>query len=257
MFAKIIRQLVPERFRPIGYLTHLSRERTDCSVRKGPFEGMRYVQSAQGSAYIPKLLGIYERELYPLVEEIIAIAPDMIVDIGAAEGYYAVGLARRLPETRVVAFEMEEAGRASLAEMASMNGVMERLDLRGKCEAEDLESVLEDIPNPVVICDVEGYEELLLDMEIAPSLKRACILVELHDFVIPGITEKLKQRFSASHRICHLWQEPRSRTEFPWRTLGTALLPVSYLDWAVSEWRPVRMAWFWMTPLEIGSRTVE
>ena len=35
------------------------------------------------------------------------------------------------------------------------------------------------------------------------------------------------------------------------RTLGTMALPVSYLDWAVSEWRPERMSWLWMTPKSI------
>ena len=41
MIAKIIRTLIPERFRPIGYLTHLARERTGCIVKLGPFAGMR------------------------------------------------------------------------------------------------------------------------------------------------------------------------------------------------------------------------
>ena len=54
--APLIRRLIPDRFRPIGYLTHLARERTGCVVKQGPFAGMRYVQVSQGSAYIPKLL---------------------------------------------------------------------------------------------------------------------------------------------------------------------------------------------------------
>ncbi len=102
--------------------------------------------------------------------------------------------------------------------------------------------------HPVVVCDVEGYEEKLLDPKAVPALCRATILVELHDFIIPSITEKLKERFGATHRIEHIWQQPRSRADFPWRTLGTMLLPKSYLDWAVSEWRPVRMSWLWMVP---------
>jgi hypothetical protein len=30
----------------------------------------------------------------------------------------------------------------------------------------------------------------------------------------------------------------------------TGLLPRSYLNWAVSEWRPTRMSWLWMRPLK-------
>ena len=50
--------------------------------------------------------------------------------------------------------------------------------------------------------------------------------------------------------VTFLWHEERSRDEFPWRTLGTSVLPRRYLDWAVSEWRPERMSWLWMQPVK-------
>ncbi|MEQ1752226.1 MAG: hypothetical protein ABL974_22590, partial [Prosthecobacter sp.] len=81
-----------------------------------------------------------------------------------------------------------------------------------------------------------------------PALRTAAILVELHDFITPNVTETLKTRFEATHQISHIWQEPRTQKDVPWRTLGMKLLPASYIDWAVSEWRPVRMAWLWMEP---------
>ena len=246
--AGFIRQWVPERFRPIGYLTHLARKRTSSTVRLGPFKGMRYVDTAQGSAYIPKLLGIYERELTPQIEDMISRRPGLIVDLGAAEGYYAVGLARRLADTRVIAFEMEPSGQAALQKMAVLNNADDQVDIRGKCEPADLAEALGNESDAVVVCDVEGYEEKLLDPVAVPALKQASILVELHDFLVPNITQTLMQRFEATHHIEQVWQQPRSRDEFPWRTLGTSLLPDSYLDWSVSEWRPVRMSWLWMTP---------
>jgi hypothetical protein len=134
--------------------------------------------------------------------------------------------------------------------MADMNRVANRVEIRGKCEPADLAAVIGDIAAPVLICDTEGYEEKLLDPELVPALARTTILVELHDFIIPGITERLQDRFSRTHRIKHIWQQPRSRNQFPWRTFGTTLLPNSYLDWSVSEWRPVRMAWLSMEPNE-------
>jgi predicted O-methyltransferase YrrM len=209
---------------------------------------MRYGLSSVGSAYIPKLLGIYERELAPIIEGACSRSPQLIVDIGAAEGYYAVGMALRSPTSRIVAFEMEAAGRACLKKMAEANNVQTRIDLRGKCEAPDLEALLKDDASPLVICDVEGYEDRLLDPVLSPSLRRAGILVELHDFIIPGVSDLLQARFESTHTIQLIRQQPRSRDEFPWRTFVTALLPGSYHDWAVSEWRPVPMSWFYMTP---------
>jgi hypothetical protein len=120
--------------------------------------------------------------------------------------------------------------------------------VRGKCEPTDLYAVLAGTKQSVIICDAEGYEEKLLDPLALPALADATILVELHDFIVPGITEALKARFSGTHDIEHIRQQPRSRKQFPWRTVGTRLLPGSYLDWSVSEWRPVRMAWLWMEP---------
>jgi predicted O-methyltransferase YrrM len=248
MLASFLRRLIPERFRPIGYLTHLARERTGSTVAAGPFVGLKYGGVSQGSAYIPKLLGIYERELTPQVAEIVSLHPRLIVDIGAAEGYYAVGLARLLPEARVIGFEMEASGREALSAMAARNAVAERVEVRGKCEPHDLVAALGHEDSAVVICDVEGYEEVLLDPAAVPRLANAAILVELHDFLVPGLRETIRERFAASHEITLITQEPRTRQDFPWRTLGTALLPNAYLDWAVSEWRPVVMEWYWMVP---------
>lgn len=246
--GNVIRTVIPERFRPIGYLQSLTRKQTLCRVRLGPFAGMRYGLCSVGSAYIPKLLGTYERELADLVEVVCSRNPELIIDIGAAEGYYAVGLALRNRTSRVIAFESEESGRAALGDMAELNQVTSRIEIRGKCEAADLESTLAGAIFPIVICDVEGYEEHLLDMAAVPSLSSATILVEMHDFVRPGLTDILRERFDGSHHIRCVLQESRSRSDFPWRTVVTAVLPNSYLEWAVSEWRPVRMSWLWMDP---------
>jgi hypothetical protein len=143
---------------------------------------------------------------------------------------------------------MEPIGQNALREMAALNGVSARIEIRGKCEPADLAAALGGEPDAVVVCDVEGYEEKLLDPIAVPALLHTAILVELHDFIIPQITETLKQRFGRTHRITHVWQEPRAISDFPWRTLGTSLLPKSYLEWSVSEWRPVRMAWLWLQP---------
>ncbi|HZR18616.1 MAG TPA: hypothetical protein VFE51_15090 [Verrucomicrobiae bacterium] len=247
---------MPERYRPIGYLTQLVRRRTSDRVRCGPFASMHYSAGAIGSAYLPKLLGCYERELTTVVEAVCSERPKLIVDIGAAEGYYAVGLARRNPQARVIAFEQNPAGRIALERMCWLNGVHDRVDVRGHCSPADLEPALqgglEPSPHngkgPFVLCDVEGDEGFLLDPKAVPGLKSAWLLVETHDFIHPGITELLQARFAATHLVQQIWQEPRLGAEFPFQSIGTAMLPKSYLDWAVSEWRPVRMSWLWMKP---------
>ena len=257
MIAPLMRRILPERFRPIGYLTHLVRKRTQDTVRRGPFAGMRYIDRSIGSAHLPKLLGTYERELVEIIELVCAGFPELIIDLGAAEGYYAIGLALRNPRARVVAFENERPGREALQKMTFLNGVHHRVQIRGHCEPIDLKAILEsgkdELPRvldqpPFVICDVEGDEDRLLDPAVVPGLRTTRILVETHEFIQPGITDELRRRFVPTHSIESIWQAPRSRADFPFSSPATWLLPKSYLDWAVSEWRPVRMCWLWMKP---------
>ena len=259
--AAMLRRCVPERYRPIGYLTALVRQRTGDRVRCGPFAGMHYPDRAIHSAYLPKLLGSYERELTAVIEEVCARSPELIVDVGAAEGYYAVGFARRNPQARVIAFEATRLGRSALERTARMNGVLTRMRVGGRCHIAELQNALATgIGRPrslhgcraFVICDVEGDEKTLLDPAVVHGLRSAWVLAETHEFVQPGVTEELRQRFSATHRVEEIRQQPRSANEFPYRTLCTALLPRSYLEWAVSEWRPDVMSWLWMKPLNAG-----
>jgi predicted O-methyltransferase YrrM len=209
---------------------------------------MRYLQSSVGSAYLPKLLGIYERELNPFIKQACVLNCPLIVDIGAAEGYYAVGMALRNPNARIVAFEMEERGRRAMEEMAKINGVAARIEIRGKCDSENLKTVLADAQCPLIICDAEGSEETLLQPDAIPAMRRAHLLVEMHEFISAGITDRITKRFATTHNVRRIWQEDRHRSDLPFTTLGTKLLPRSYLDWAVSEWRPERMSWLWMEP---------
>ena len=248
MIADLLRKIIPKRFRPIGYIEHLVSTGSGDRVAKGPFAGMRYIAGAVGSAYVPKLLGIYERELNPRIEQACALGFPLIIDIGAAEGYYAVGLARRNPDARVIAFEMEPKGQSALKEMAKLNDVAPRVEVRGKCGLEDLQAALRRADRSLIVCDVEGDEDTLLNPEAIPELRQAHLLVEMHDFIHPGITERMTKRFETTHEVHRIWQEPRTRLDLPYRTVGTALLPGRYLRWAVSEWRPVQMSWLWMEP---------
>jgi hypothetical protein len=131
------------------------------------------------------------------------------------------------------------------------------VEVRGKCEHDDLKAALGDETDALVICDAEGYEKELLDLSGVPALRHLPICVELHDFIVPAITELIFERFSQTHEITHIWQENRLRSDFPWRGPTVRLLSPYYVDQAVSELRPVRMAWFWMEPKVRAGESLE
>ena len=69
----------------------------------GPFAGMEYVTQAAEGVLVARLLGAYESELHPHLAAFVAQGLDCVIDVGCAEGYYAVGLARMVPGLTVYA----------------------------------------------------------------------------------------------------------------------------------------------------------
>src|SRR6185503_17662417 len=80
---------------------------TDLRVAGGLFAGMRLLSRASEGCLIPKLLGCYEAPLQPQLRRLIAAGYDVVLNVGCAEGYYAVGLARLLPSAAVLAFDID------------------------------------------------------------------------------------------------------------------------------------------------------
>jgi hypothetical protein len=190
-------------------------------VSQGPFRGMRYVALAYCSEILPKLLGTYESELVPAMETICRSRCDRIVDIGAAEGYYAVGMALRNPQARVVAFEINASARYYLRRLAQCNGVGERVVIRGECAIDSLGESLTGARRPAVICDCEGAEDRLLRPDRIEPLRHALIVVETHDGletddgVLEGISRRLQERFAATHDIEVIASRTRDRAQLP------------------------------------------
>jgi len=248
LINKIARSVLPPSYHPEVYLARLVRERTGMVVAGGCFAGFIFPRESARVSLVPMLLGTFERPLAVVVEEIVQRGFDTIVNAGAAEGYYAVGLARRVPHAIVHAFEMDEGGRSLLAETAAANGVADRVRIHGRCEPADLRRCLAAGQHDLVICDVEGYESVLLDPDLIPQLTSAHVLVELHELIHPGIAELLRARFEGSHRIEEIWDEPRSARDYPFRTFYTRLLPERFLLNSITEPRSERQSWFWMRP---------
>lgn len=218
-------------------------QRSGTTVLTGPFAGMAYPVRAAEGARAARILGAYEASLAPVIETIIARAPPLVIDIGCAEGYYAVGLARRMPGTRVLARDASEPAQALCRALAAANGLGDRVEVGGLFAPADLAICAG--TRAAVIIDIEGAEEeLLLAPEAAPALRTADILVEVHEGMRPGLLARIEARFDASHRITRL---------------GRSLAPQALPDWAEGlsdldrllllwEWRASPTPWLWMEP---------
>jgi hypothetical protein len=195
------------------WATELIRIRSDNTVLAGPFAGLKYVNIQKWSSVTPLLLGTYEQELFPIISSWDDHPPGFLVDVGCAEGYYAVGLAVRYPELRVVAFDTDEDERKLCLEMAQLNGVADRLSVFGECTPEYLEQILRSSNHSILIMDCEGCEAVLLNPALVPALRSTEIVVELHDFCSPHVSDLICERFGVTHKVSVV--EAKERTEVP------------------------------------------
>lgn len=215
-------------------------------VISGPFSGMNYVPQSAGSAYYPKLLGIYEKELANVIEAVIQRAPDLIVDAGSAEGYFAVGFAMRCPRAKVVAYDMDIRACYFLQMLAEGNRLRERIEIHCKpCTCSDLTFHLEGASRPFLLMDVEGAERVLLDPEEVSSLKSAEILVEVHEFPgEPPLAGLLASRFAPTHRVAEISAQNRSVSDLP---VSPGLFPKA-AEAALNEGREMDQKWLHFVP---------
>ncbi len=167
------------------------------SVLHGPFAGMKYPSlQAVSSTMPPKLLGSYEREIAPAIMEIIQQPYTAVVDIGCAEGYYAVGLGMKLPQAKIHAFDTAQQALELCQQMAKANGV--NIQTGGFCDQQTLLG-LDLGERALIFSDCEGYELELFDTALARAIDRHDCLIETHDFINPHISSTLLKVLEPTH----------------------------------------------------------
>lgn len=235
--AQALRHLAKWRSELVG---NTLLERSGTAVLTGPFAGMEYPVRASEGARAARLIGCYEASLAPVIEAIVAGGYEQVIDVGCAEGYYAVGLARRMPQARVLARDEDARAQMLCRALAEANGVADRVKIGGRLDHAGFDICRDH--RSVVICDIEGAEEDLLDPIRAAGLLSADILVECHDGMRPGLSERIAARFADTHAV---------------QRIGRRIEPAGLPDWmeelgdldrllALWEWRAGPTPWLWM-----------
>ena len=244
------------KYRPmIEGITHRRKLLSECvyqlcqgEVQHGVFKGMKLLNKGMwGDSDIGgKLLGIYEDELHGCLRRFLDFKPDLIVNYGCAEGFYGIGMARLLPNTKVVMIDIDENCLNIAKENAELNN-LQNVEFNATCNnLEYFEFLLASSEHPLIIMDCEGYEHLMLDPINVPSLNKASIIVEMHDCIYDGLTEQVANRFTASHSLEVITQ-------------GTKNLHIEPITWLsdldkfliANENRPCTMHWLEITPISM------
>lgn len=219
--------------------------KTQGIVQNGLFKGMKILKKSKwGDGDLGgKLIGIYEDELFPVIEKEMANNHDLIINYGCAEGLYGIGLARLLPDTRIIMMDIDMTSLEIAKENSKENNVT-NVEFSSQCNDRDyLESLLAEAENPFVIMDCETWEDYMLDPEAVPSLSKTTVIVEMHDCLRPGLTDSLIYKFNDSHDLEGITQGTKNLHIEP-------ILELSDTDkWIIAnENRPNTMHWVYMVP---------
>lgn len=220
----------------------------DVTVLHGPFRGLRFPGHPEfGSSIVPILLGSYESEIVPAVEAICHETYTEIINVGCAEGYYAVGLAMRIPSAKVYAYDIDSYAQRYCRAVANLNGVSDRVIVAGGFTR----AMLASFPfsgRGLIFCDCEGCEKVIFDKELLPKLRCCDLLIEVHDNVDIEISAYLADLFAATHTLQTFTMIDNIKKAKTYHIPEVDHLPLETKRQLFAERRGTLMEWFFLRP---------
>lgn len=164
------------------HLNKLKEIYKDLLIRRGPFQNMKYFGFiSTGSELFPKLIGVYEQEIAGLIEECKKKPYEYFIDVGCAEGYYAVGMAKFGKVEKVIAYDIDDYAKKLCKKMAETNQV--QVEIRHELTAGELKSFpFTKSRQSFIMADCEGFERELFNVDNIENLKNVECLIEIHDW---------------------------------------------------------------------------
>jgi hypothetical protein len=177
------------------------------AVERGPFKGMKLIAFSHISSapLALKLFGLYEQEVVAFLTSL--KDRDTLINLGAGDGYYSVGLIRAAIVKRALSFEIDEKGRRAIADNAAQNGVAGSVSIFGAADAGLLDTLKAEGVDPasaILLCDIEGAEFDVIDDALVAALQGAAFAIELHDFRFADGARRLEAltaRLSKTHDV--------------------------------------------------------
>jgi hypothetical protein len=206
-------------------------------IQGGPFAGMDFIDHGSHGSHVPKLIGCYEHELHPAFEAVIAEGYEDVINVGCAEGYYAVGLALRMPAARIHAYDTDPNGRALCQRVAKQNGLEDRIQM-GELFTPEMFGRHAG-RKAFYLIDIEGAERELLAAADPGALADADLIIECHDIQHAQVSGPLRAQLEATHEVALV----ANRIASP--ELPPLFEPLGEMDrlLAIWEWRGFPTPW--------------
>jgi ribosomal protein L11 methylase PrmA len=141
-------------------------------------------------------------ELHPALKYAIERGPSTILNVGCADGFYAVGMAMRLSKATIFASDADPKAIRATMRNAELNGVAKQVVPIGIIHPGELDRYLKPF-HSLLIMDCEGAEFSLLNPKNDPVLSSVDMIVEVH--LKAGSSERLWRQFEKTHQYQRLY----------------------------------------------------
>jgi hypothetical protein len=186
-------------------------------------------------------IGSYERELHWVWNDLKPTQLDRrVCVIGAAEGYYACGIAKKW-NAKVTAYEASHDSRRVLTRNILLNGLQERVEVLGTCDSAELAARIKRQAPDLLLCDIEGGEDNLFSDDLLIFLSKTALVIEMHP---PYASKSIATTLVATHDVRIVDPVARHLTDYPYRDWIPEAIKLAWLD----ERRPFPTPWLVALP---------
>lgn len=163
-------------------LSYEHAKKNNFTVQNGVFKNLKINKNISwGRGDIAsKIYGLYENKIQKKIKE---LKKPILIDIGAADGFFAIGCLHSKLSKYCYAFEQNETSRLALHKTAELNNVANQISIMGKVDNQVFLSSLPDdldLSMAVILCDIEGEEYNFFSETILKKLQKCNLIIEIH-----------------------------------------------------------------------------
>lgn len=220
------------------------------TIQYGPFQGMLLSQGDWwGKIDRPSMIyGFYEQEvLESLTSE--KGKYKTLIDVGAADGYYAIGGIISGTFEKAICYEIAKEGQEQIRKNANLNEVSKNIEIRGEAKQNFYNDFTqEELATSLILMDIEGVEfDILSKSEDFQKLKNSTLIIESHALYFDNGKDKQQNLIKLAKEFFHV-------TELKMSSRDLSKIPdlQKFSDsdrWLMcSEGRGELMSWFRLDP---------
>lgn len=154
------------------------------TVQYGPFKGMKIAKKKSWEleyGLTNKILGTYEKQILNILINF-SKNSNTFIDIGAADGFFVVGMSFKNIFKYIYAFEIDSKSREIIKLNHKLNKCKQKISINGESNYVKLKRIISLKKKCTILIDIEGAEFNLLSIKVLELLKDCNVVCEMHLF---------------------------------------------------------------------------